>query len=66
VTLLAVTLLFLEALSFAYAFLLGLPAKLLAWLFIVLGVGAISVSVRKVCESFESVTEAGLIGQNHV
>jgi len=26
----------------------------------------LSVSVRKVCESFESVTEAGLIGQNHV
>ena len=24
------------------------------------------VSVRKVCESFESVTEAGLIGRNHV
>jgi hypothetical protein len=29
-------------------------------------VGFASVSVRKVCESFESVTEAGLIGQNHV
>ena len=24
------------------------------------------VSVREVCESFESVTEAGLIGRNHV
>ena len=28
--------------------------------------GPALVSVREVCESFESVTEAGLIGRNHV